>query len=239
MMQNHMKGKILSVLLLIPLFAMGQREKPWNLTTIDYQPFHFGYSVGINWMSFTTLPKDSFSVETLQHPGININLLTKLKLGKYIDLRFTPGIQFSQRDISVHQYWKDPDTAHVIKSWGPKKIESVYLEFPFLIKYRSKRVNNFAPYLIAGINPRVDLTGGEIQNWKPVKRLVRVFDIFPELGVGIDFYTPRVKVGTELKFSVGMLNVYKPPGEDPGYELYANGIKSIFSRMVILAVNIE
>lgn len=235
-----MKSKIFLLFLLMPVMAFGQKPRPMHLVLVDYQQFHLGYSVGVNWMGLTMIPQDSFLIELNQHPGININLITDLRLSKYLNLRFTPGIQFSQRDISVNRISQATDTTFNINaSWGPVKVESVYLDLPFLIKYRAERVNNFAPYVIAGIAPRFDLTGGEIQNWKPVKRLLRAFDFYPELGCGLDFYTPRVKVALELKFSVGIRNIYQSPGDDPQYSLYANGVDRILSKMLILAVHVE
>lgn len=212
---------------------MGQRSLPKNLPSFDKKLFRFGYSVGVNWMGFTLDPtyRDSFQLDFRDHPGININLITSLNLTKYLDLRFMPGIQFSQRDLKIIQ--KDS-----LSSWDAK-VESVYFELPFMLKYRSERVNNYAPYLIAGIAPKFDLTGGEIENWKPVKRLVRAFDLFPELGVGIDFYTPKVRVATELKFSVGLLNVYELPGEDKEYFLFSGGVGRMMSKMVILSVQVQ
>ncbi len=226
---SRIKGSLLFLLLGItfPLFC--QTPKPPNLVLLDYQQFHFGYSVGINKIGFTLIPRDSFDVSLVENPGININLITKYRLGKNFDIRFLPGIQFAQRDLTIG---KGSST----KTW---KIESVYVDLPVLLKYRADRVNNFAPYLIAGVCPRFDLTGGEIQNWRPVQRLVKVFDFYPELGVGVDFYLQQVKVSTELKFSVGMLNIFRDPGVDPEYILYAQGVEKILSRMVIFSVHVE
>ncbi len=216
------------------LTLMAQRSLPKNLPAFEKQLFRFGYSVGINWMGFTMDPtfEDTFQLDARQHPGINVNLITSLNLNKYLDLRWTPGIQFSQRDLKIIR----KDSTPVI--WDAK-IESVYFELPVLLKYRAKRVNNYAPYLIAGIAPKFDLTGGEIENWKPVKRLVKSFDLFPELGVGVDFYTAKVKVAVELKFSVGILNVYKAPGDDFQYDLFSNALDRMMSKMVILAIQVQ
>jgi hypothetical protein len=212
-----------------PLFC--QTPKPPNLVLLDYQQFHFGYSVGINKIGFTIIPHEGFKVTLKENPGININLITKYRLGKNLDLRFLPGIQFAQRDLTIKNLNTGDSTG-----W---KIESVYVDLPVLLKYRADRVNNFAPYLIAGVCPRFDLTGGEIQSWRDVSRLVKVFDFYPELGVGVDFYLQEVKISTELKFSVGMLNVFKDPGAIPEYTLYAQGVEKILSRMVILSIHIE
>ena len=218
----------------LSLALMAQRSLPQNIPGFDKKLFRFGYSVGINWMGFTLDPtsRDSFQLDVKQHPGININLITSLNLTKYLDLRCTPGIQFSQRDVKV------TDKSGTRDIWDAK-VESVYFEIPFLLKYRSERVNNYAPFLITGIAPKFDLTGGEIENWKPVKRLVKSFDIFPELGVGVDFYTEKVKVVTELKFSVGILNVFRSPSDDLEYELYTNGVERLMTKMIILSVQIQ
>jgi hypothetical protein len=226
----------LTILIIFTLVqaSLGQRSVPKNIPAFDNQKFRFGYSIGVNWMSFTMdeTYRDTFQLDLQQHPGINVNLITSLRLRKFLDLRCTPGIQFSQRDIKVTRKDSIPEV------WGAK-IESVYFEMPFLLKYRAERVNNYAPFLVAGIAPKLDLTGGEIENWKPVKRLVSAFDVFPELGVGVDFYTQKVKVAMELKFSVGILNVFKDPGEDQEYDLYNSGVDRLMSKMVILSVQIQ
>jgi hypothetical protein len=68
--------------------------------------------------------------------------------------------------------------------------------------------------------------------------MLKSFDFYPELGFGIDFYLSMVKVAMELKFSVGMLDVFLPPG-DPLFNLYVSGVDKIYSRMVVLAFHVE
>lgn len=210
--------------------TLAQSSRPKNLPVFDAQPAHLGYSVGVNMMNFIYNEVGTYDVQTQQNPGININLITSVKLAKYLDFRAMPGIMFGQRDMQIDQGGQTWDA----------KIESVYIDMPLLLKYRSERVNNFAPYLIAGVNPRVDLTGGEIsEGWQSVARIIGAFDIYPELGVGIDFYLEKVKVATELKFSVGMLDIYRPADDNQEYQLYNNAFDRISSNMVILSFHIE
>lgn len=225
--------KRLSIFFLLFGLTIGtfaQTSRPKNLPIFDAMPAHLGYSVGVNVMSFLYQEKDGNAVAVKQNPGININLITSVRLAKYLDFRAMPGIMFGQRDVSVTSTfgtWEAP-------------IESVFIDLPLLLKYRSERVNNFAPYLIAGVNPRVDLTGGEITDgWKRAARIVDAFDVYPELGVGLDFYLEKVKVSTELKFSIGMLNVYKPAEDVTEYQVYNNAFERISSNMVILSFHIE
>lgn len=226
------KGIILIILLAFSLPGLPQKSKPKNMVMADYSKFHFGYSVGINTMGFTIIPKDGYHLDLIQNPGININLITDYRISKFLDIRFLPGIQFGQRDLSVTNKLTGETKS------PPWKIESVFVDLPFLLKYRSVRVNNYAPYLIAGFCPRFDLTGAELEGWKPAIRMLKSFDFYPEVGVGVDFYLSMVKVAVELKFSVGMLDILLNP-EDPLFNLYFSGIDKIYSRMVVLAFHVE
>lgn len=239
---SGMKGKLLILLLgfsVSSLSVYSQAAKPPNLVLMDYQQFHFGYSVGINAMACTILPADGYSVELKQWPGININLVTNYRLGKNLDLRALPGIQFNQRDVTITHHADNP----IVQDW---KIESIYFELPINLKYRADRVNNYAPYLIAGVNPRIDFLGSELNGFDPGPRMLKTFDVYPELGFGIDFYLQNVKLAAELKFSVSLIDVKRDMTQDPGYSTvasdYANfvyGVDKITSRMVILAIHIE
>jgi hypothetical protein len=226
------KGIILGILLVCSLPALPQNSKPKNMVMADYQKFHFGYSVGINTAGFVILPNEGYQVKLVQGPGININLITDYRIGKFLDIRFLPGIQFTSRDITV----TNKLTADY-KTWS---IESVFVDLPMLLKYRSQRVNNYAPYLLVGFNPRMGILGHELPRggFGKATRLIKIFDIYPELGVGCDFYLSMAKVAVELKFSVGMLDIFDGPA-DPEFELYTNGIDKMFSRMVILAFHVE
>ncbi|MFH0760515.1 MAG: outer membrane beta-barrel protein [Bacteroidota bacterium] len=235
---SGIKGKLLILLLGFSLSLFSQTPKPPNLVLMDYQQFHFGYSVGINFMSFTVIEKPGYKADLVQYPGLNINLVTNYRLGKNLDIRALPGIQFCQRDLTIEK-----TDSKISQTW---QIESVYVDFPFDLKYRADRVNNYAPYLIVGFCPRLELLGGTLNQWKPGPKMLQLFDAYPELGFGIDFYMQDVKVAAELKFSVSLFNAFRDLSQDPGYSSvatgYANyvyGVEEITSRMVILAIHIE
>jgi len=226
------KGIILGILLTLSLPVLSQKSKPKNMAMADTQPFHFGYSVGISTLGFTAVPKDGYKLDLKQNPGININLITDYRISKFLNVRFLPGIQFGQRDLNVTNKLTAETKA---RAWW---IESVFVDLPLLLKYRSLRVNNYSPYLIAGVNPRFDLIRAELEGWKPATPMLKSFDFYIELGAGVDFYLSMVKVATELKFSVGMRDIFQGPA-DPLFNLYVAGVSSIFSRMVILAFHVE
>jgi len=226
------KGIILGILFTLSLPVLAQRSLPKNMTLADSQPFHFGYSVGFNTMGFTAIPIDGYKLDLKRNPGININLVTDYRLNKFLNIRFLPGIQFGQRDLNVTNKLTGETKE---RAWW---IESVFVDLPVLLKYRSERVNNYAPYLIAGFNNRFDLIGAEIEGWKPSTPMLKSYDFYIELGAGVDFYLAMVKVAMELKFSVGMRDILLGPS-DPLFDLYNAGVSSIYSRMVIVAFHVE
>jgi len=193
----------------------------------EHKKFHFGYSVGIGSMGFRMLFNDEMKAKIDGFkPSILIGVVTDLSLSRYTSLRFQPAISFGQRDIKIENSVLLP------------RIETVFVELPFLIKYRAVRLNNFAPYLIGGFNTRLDLTGGELIRGKVAERLIKFFDIYYEIGVGFDSYLQKVRLSTELKFSIGMRDVFEPV-DNADYSDYTKSFSSLFSRLVILSFHIE
>ncbi len=200
---------------------------------------HFGFTVGLNTLDFALYPSksafhsDSIPNSTLLHPGFNINVVSSLRLNKHMNLRFLPGISFGQR--TIHYY--DQNTGEVIGD--NQKVESSFLEFPLLVKYKSKRLNNFRPYLIAGFNYRLDLAAKkdydlEKQNYVRLKRS----DLYTEVGFGIDFFLLYFKFSAELKYSIGSRNILINDPV-PGYEYYVDTIDKLKARMWILSFHFE
>lgn len=178
-------------------------------------------------------------VSTLR-PGFHVHAISNLRLAKNFDLRFTPGIAFGGvREINFVTKNTSIDPRDI-----PLKIESNFLEFPLLVKYKSKRFSNFRPYLISGANMRVDLAATK-KTWGRSRKennlvLLKPFDLYYELGTGFDFYLDfTLKISIELKYSVGVTNVLKtnvPEGPDA---IYTHVIDKLNSRMFMVSLHFE
>jgi hypothetical protein len=183
-------------------------------------------------------------------PGFHVHALSNLRLTDYLDLRFTPGISFGGvREINY--VLRNRQTQIIDPEDIPVKIESNFLEFPLLIKYKSERLNNFRPFLIGGINTRVDLAATK-KTWGRSKKennlvLVKPLDFYYELGVGMDFYLQYFKFAVEFKYSVGLTNVLRtsikkrgetivPPPEDA---IFTDAIDRLYSRMFMVTFHFE
>jgi hypothetical protein len=244
------KGTVILVVIVFLFTSVNlsaQKHKVKNESTYDEKWFHFGFSLGLNTMDFNITPSQTYlALDSLYPevskltPGINIQIVTNLKLNKYMDLRFLPGVSFGQRVI---MYYKNNvaykyDYQNVAYN-GQQKIESSFLEFPLLLKYKGERLNNIRPYVIAGLNYRYDLAAkNEFDPDKPVFIRLKRPDLYYELGAGFDFYLTYFKLSIELKMSNGLGNVIAREAA-PGYTQFYNAIDKMKSQIWILAFHFE
>ena len=231
----------LLILVAFLFFSAGltaQKQKPKNESWYDDKILHFGFSIGFNTMDFNITPSltnmriDSVYPEVSKlNPGINIQIVSDFKPAKNFDIRFLPGVSFGQR---VVMYYKDKVLVN-----DQQRLESSFLEFPLLLKYKGFRLNNVRPYLIGGLNYRYDLAGKkEYDEDKPIFLRLRRSDLYYEFGPGFDFYLPYFKLSVELKMSNGLRDVLV---HDSGtrFPKYVNAIEKMKSQIWIIAFHFE
>ena len=162
--------------------AQAQRRVVHYLPKYEQEPYHFGFLLAFNQMSYTiktvedyqniahpadSWPKGNYSipntrniyvynVETQQTPGFTVGIIGSKRLGRYFDLRFIPSLSFSERRMNYYLAIQDNNGTIDMKSFT-KSIGTTFVEFPLNIKYRSKRYNNIGAYIFGGINPKLDL----------------------------------------------------------------------------------
>jgi hypothetical protein len=161
--------------------------------------------------------------------GFHIQVVSNYRLGNYFDLRFLPGVAFGQRQLNFF------DNHNKLIS-DKHKLESNFLEFPLLLKYKAKRLDNFRPYLITGGNVRYDLAKTFNQD-DGVYIDLKNFDVYYEAGTGVDLYLSYFKLSIELKISYGLLNVInKRSTSNPEFQ---NSIEKLNSKIWLLSFHFE
>ena len=242
------KPILIILLMLFTLSVFSQVEHPRNLTSFDLKRIHFGFTVGVNMMDvgFTRNYEAEFfkyaDVSYLQ-PGFQVSIVSDLRLNKNWNLRFLPGISFGSREIWFYEYNDgvvgDPvEIPHVA---NPVALGPAFLDFPLLLKYRSKRVNNYRPYVVGGLNFRYDMSAkkpgvydGDSEEYLKFKR----GDLYLEFGFGVDNYLKYFKFAPELKVAIGLMNMSDPNGRTSHPE-YANSIEYARSYIIMLNFHFE
>lgn len=238
MKQNAVFIFFFIIFLLNNLILSGQKQKPKNESWYDEKPLHFGFSLGFNTMDFKITPSQKYYVTdslypevSILNPGISIQIVTDFRPADRLDIRFLPGVSFGQRVI---RFYKNSVLVN-----DQQRLESSFLEFPLLLKYKGERLNNVRPYVIGGLNFRYDLAGKkEFDDAKPIYIRIKRPDLYYELGAGLDFYLTYFKLSVELKMSNGFGNVLVKEAA-PGHPEYYNAIEKIKSQIWILAFHFE
>ncbi len=249
-----MKKSLFLFLILLLNFnsIFGQSD---NLGQFDDKFFHFGFALSNNnsgfnlEKSFTHLPpgnNDSLqSILVLGKPGFSLGVITSINVNPNFKIRFVlPTLSFLERDIEFT--YLDPNST--IETTYIKQMNSTYLDFPILFKFRTNRIHNFAMYGITGFRYGIDMTSNiDVNNGvgleEQVIKLTKT-DFGTELGGGVDLFLNYFKLGIELKLAVGMKNLlYLTPqrslelNETPTN--FDNAIESLRSRVWTLSFTFE
>ncbi len=90
------------------LQVSGQIKRVQNDPGYDYKWIHFGFMVGLNTMDFgfkrPVQIQDSilFADVSKPSPGFQVSIVSDLRLGDRLSLRFLPGITFGSRAVSFY-----------------------------------------------------------------------------------------------------------------------------------------
>ncbi len=234
-----MKYCISLLLVFCSLFAVAQKPKVKNLQKFDQKIIHFGFALGVNSGGFAlqrnayNLRTDSLqSINVVNQSGFNLGIVSDLHITPLLNLRFLPTLVFGQRNMEFNFV-----NFQGIRYTEFRQIESTYLDFPLLVKYRSKRVNNFAAYLIAGGKYSLDLASNErVKNVDIPESIIKLKrnTYAAEVGVGTDFFLPYFKLGLELKMSYSLDNAMIRDNTE-----LSNPIEEILPKMFFFTILFE
>ena len=244
---------ILTILIVCCLTVVAQSDrrvqhKPY----IDLPPMHFGILVGAHLqdlefenVGMQTITDDD-GIVTNQlivcdadrwSPGFSVGVLGELRLHDNFSLRVAPTMHFGAKHLTfIDLQNKDGATGKPLKQ--TQDLKNTYFSLPIDIKFAAPRWNNHRPYLIAGINPMINMTKGD----QDIVRLNR-FSTMVEVGLGCDFYLPFFKLIPELKFCFGLSNVLDTNHvnelRDVNLKAFAGSVSSAQSKMVVLTFYFE
>lgn len=210
----------------------------------DEKLVRFGFSLSVNFMALnvhdSNLPINGETYHARVSgltPGFSVGFVSDLRLCKYLNLRFTPALNFSSRTISYKTESGNP--VHGTADNGSKiSMLSMPIDIPLYLKWSSQREANYRPYVIAG--------GGVAYNVsrdrnKPV--LLKPFDYFVSVGFGCDFYLSWFKLCPELRYQIGFANLLTPADERPEVvqqdKFYTNALSRLSNQMLTLTFNFE
>jgi len=244
---------LIYILLLTACNMMAQTDRRvQNKPYIDLRPMHFGILIGAHLQD---LEFENVGMQTITDengnvtnqlivcdadrwsPGFSVGVLGELRLHDNFSLRVAPTMHFGAKHLTfIDLQNMDGATGKPIRQ--TQDLKNTYFSLPIDIKFAAPRWNNHRPYLMAGINPMINMTKGD----QDIIRLNH-FSTMVEVGLGCDFYLPFFKLIPELKFCFGLGNVLDKDHvnelRDANLKAFAGSVSSAQSKMVVLTFYFE
>ena len=250
---SAMKKYILAILLVLVsvTVACAQEHKVENRPYTDLRPFHFGILVGthvqdmemVNVGPQTVVAEDGSQQQVLisadqnrWDAGLNVGVLGEFRLNKSLQFRIAPALYFGTRHITYRQQQPVPENDNAALRY--QDLKSIYVSSAFDLIFAAQRFNNHRPYIMAGVNPMINLS----RNDNDIVCLKR-YDTFAEVGVGCDFYLPYFKLRPELKFMFSLVNSldtsHPDKLKDATLQPFARSVSDIRTKMIVLTFYFE
>jgi hypothetical protein len=170
------------------------------------------------------------------NPGFSVGVLAEMRLSDNFSLRIAPTMHFGAKHLTFLNTKSIDERGEPLRQI--QDLKNTYVSLPIDLKFAAPRWNNHRPYIIAGINPMVNLTGGD----QDIIRLKR-YSTMMEIGMGCDFYLPFFKLIPELKFCFGLSDVLDHNHinelRDANLKAYAGSVSNAQSKMIVLTFYFE
>lgn len=220
--------------------SYAQKFKQERYKNFDKRMFHFGFMLGFNSSDFTVYQDvnayEQYGLKLLENdaqPGGQLGILTTMKLGTpVLRLRFIPTLSFQERLLR----YTFEDTVLNKDEIGEERVNSTNLDFPLMLQFRTKRLNNFAAYVLVGGQYSIDLQSQEkaSQNYIDPYIKIKRNDVQGQIGGGLEFFAPYFKFGIELKYSHGFINSFIQDNTN-----IANPINKLYNKVWSLSLIFE
>ncbi len=205
-----------------------------NYLKFRSKPIYYGMSLGGNSGNYKVFRSTQFDqsdsirlAEGVAGPGFNVHVIGNLKIGEYFDFRFLPGFSFGERSLLFTDFAGQESRT---------KIESVFVELPFQLRYKSAPYKDVRIFVMSGIkyswdvasNSRIKAAENNIVRISPT-------DFQFEVGAGFQIFTPFFIFSPEFKVSQGLQNILIFDDELEETKV----LQKILSRAFTISINLE
>ena len=221
-----------------------------NRPYADTKPFHFGFSVGMNFQNlaitnngFVTNDGEEWYADVPAHsPGFSVNVLADYRIAEHFNLRVSPGLYFGNKVVRFLNHRGNPEWLEQTHYKQNQNVKSTYIVVPVDLKMSAKRFHNMRPYFTSGIMYAHDLAKDRSEQLK-----LKDADGMLTVGMGCDFYMPFFKFCPEIKFCFGLKDLLDrnrpdlvtPEGLEDYSMRFTKSVDKVSSNMVVVTFFIE
>jgi hypothetical protein len=171
----------------------------------DNNLLRWGYFLGFSSYDFNfDYNQDLRDIYVKKSVGFNVGLIGNLRINNFIDLRLEPGLLITTREL----YYSTDYFQGLQYSNNDliREVKSTYIHIPLLVKFSTKRINNFKPFIVGGFSTALNLSSNQDNPDDNSNGQFRTTknSLFYELGFGIDFYLHNFKFTPSIRGLFGI-----------------------------------
>ncbi len=239
-MRALLEPKITLILLLIFMGSLLHaqeygKHRSYNFLNKQNKPYYFGLTLAFHSSNYSVFRSKSFneqeqilSVQSVTGPGYNVNVISNLKIGRYFDFRLLPGFSFTERSIRYQD-------VTLQENLDIKKIESVFAEVPFHVRFKSEPYRDMRLFVLGGVKYSFDIASKARRRNDDNILKISPTDFAVEVGFGMQFFFPYFILSPELKFSQGINNILIFNDKI----IQSNILENVLSRTITLSFHFE
>jgi len=218
------------------LSAQTVAKENMNFWDFRNKPFYFGLTVGMHSTGYIPSKSSDFArsdsisiINNVNRGGLNVNIITNLKIGQYFDFRFIPGFSFSERLL---RFANSNNT-----NFATQRIESVFLEVPLHLRFKSDPYKDKRFFVVGGLKYSYDISSTSSTRKQQRDQILKIgpHDFQFEVGAGMQMFFPFFIFSPEIKFSRGLSNIHIYNGNLPE----SRAIDQLLSRTFTISLNFE
>ncbi len=182
------------------LTAQFNKDPIINIENEDKAFLNWGYYLGFNQYDFqfeyendTANQNELTDILVDKSFGFNVGLIGEMRINEFVDLRFEPGLLYTQRILGFPGFDSEQDAI--------REVRSTYIRFPLLVKLSMRRFGNWKPFIIGGGYAALNLGSNEdsLEDNSSGEFRMKKNVYGYELGFGIDFYTEYFKFTPSIR----------------------------------------
>ncbi len=231
-------GFLLTLMMVCPDSALAQRftaKGNYNFMEFQKKPYYFGITLGANASRFRPYRSSGFiehdslySIESLNGPGFNLGIVTNFKVGQFFDFRLLPTLSFAERKLQ----YRAGQTSTIPQEI---RVESVFVEIPFHVRYKSAPFHDLRLFVIGGIKYAFDVASNSRAREADQLLKIAPSDFSVEYGAGVQIFFPFFIFSPEFKVShgIGNTHIYNTSLEE------SSVLEKLLSRTFTISLHFE
>lgn len=230
---NQFVRATLVVVVLLCVSLRGVSQSYGNRHPFDFKDFNLGFLMGLNYNAYNLKEQINIvdrgillnHIEVIPRYGLSLGMIANYNLADQVSIRSGINISLEQRDFN---YFFANDSLIV------RKIEASYLNLPFVFQFKTKYYKATRVYVLSGAQIGINLNSNKKVRDDMNLLKIKTQDLSLIFGAGVNLYGDRIKLSPEIRYSLGLKNIYEPEFTSHPY-----AISKLLSQVLVIVVNFE